>query len=102
MEVPMVVNDFLFRAESLYGPKEAVVDGDKRFTYAEFAKRCYKLAHALAGLGVAKGDRVGILSPNSHHFLESFYGPPSSAPSSSPSTTASSPPTSSTPSPTPA
>ncbi len=74
MEVPMVVNDFLFRAESLYGPKEAVVDGDKRFTYAEFAKRCYKLAHALAGLGVAKGDRVGILSPNSHHFLESFYG----------------------------
>ncbi|MXX20056.1 MAG: AMP-binding protein, partial [Dehalococcoidia bacterium] len=74
MEVPMVVNDFLFRAESLYGPKEAVVDGDKRFTYAEFARRCYKLAHGLAGLGVGKGDRVGILSPNSHHFLESFYG----------------------------
>ena len=74
MEVPMVVNDFLFRAESLYGPKEAVVDGDKRFTYAEFARRCYKLAHGLTSLGVGKGDRVGILSPNSHHFLESFYG----------------------------
>jgi fatty-acyl-CoA synthase len=74
MEVPMVVNDFLFRAESLYGPREAVVDGDKRFTYAEYARRCYRLAHGLASLGVGKGDRVGILSPNSHHFLESFYG----------------------------
>ena len=74
MEVPMVVNDFLFRAEALYGPKEAIVDEDKRFTYAEYAARCYQLAHALQGLGVGKGDRVGILSPNSHHFLEAFYG----------------------------
>ena len=74
MEVPLVVNDFLFRAEALYGPKEAVVDGAQRFTYAQFAARCYQLAHVLKGLGVDKGDRVGILSPNSHHFLESFYG----------------------------
>ena len=74
MEVPLVVNDFLFRAEALYGPREAVVDGERRFTYAAFARRCYRLAHALSSLGVAKGDRVGILSPNSHHFLESFYG----------------------------
>ena len=74
MEVPLVVNDFLFRAEALYGPKEAVVDGAQRFTYAQFAARCYQLAHALKGLGVDKGDRVGMLSPNSHHFLESFYG----------------------------
>ena len=74
MEVPMTVNDFLHRAEALYGPKEAVVDGERRFTYDQFAARCRRLAHALAGLGVGKGDRVGILSPNSHHFLESFYG----------------------------
>ena len=74
VQVPMIVNDFLFRAEALYGPKEAVVDGGARFTYREFAARCYQLAHALSGLGVIKGDRVGVLSPNSHHFLESFYG----------------------------
>ena len=31
------------------------------------------MAHALLRLGVAKGDRVCILSPNSHFFLESYY-----------------------------
>lgn len=74
MEVPLLVNDFLQRAAKLYGPKEAIVDGDKRFTYDQFASRAYQLAHALRELGVAKGDRVAILSPNSHRFLEAFYG----------------------------
>ena len=36
MEVPLLVNDFLRRASKLYGPSEAVVDGDQRFTWAEF------------------------------------------------------------------
>jgi fatty-acyl-CoA synthase len=74
MEVPMLVNDFIYRARDLYGGKEAVVDGSKRFTYSQFAERCFRLANVLTSLGVQKGDRVGILSPNSHHFLESFYG----------------------------
>lgn len=70
----MLVLDFLARAVSLYGPKEAVVDGEKRFTYEEFGKRCHQLGHALRAQGVQKGDRVGIVSPNTHHFLEAFYG----------------------------
>jgi fatty-acyl-CoA synthase len=74
MDVPLLVRDFLNRAVKLYGTKEAVVDRDQRFTYAEFGARAYQLAHALAHLGVGKGDRVAILSPNSHHFLEAFYG----------------------------
>ncbi len=77
MEVPLLVSDFLHRAMKLYGPSEAVVDGEQRWTYAEFGARAYQLAHALDALGVGKGDRVGILSPNSHHFLEAFYGPSS-------------------------
>ncbi|MDA0365315.1 MAG: long-chain-fatty-acid--CoA ligase [Chloroflexi bacterium] len=74
MEVPLLVNDFLRRAVKLYGESEAVVDGANRFSYAEYGARCYQLGHALQILGVKKGDRVGILSPNSHHFLEAFYG----------------------------
>ncbi|MPZ24650.1 MAG: AMP-binding protein [Dehalococcoidia bacterium] len=74
VEVPLLVSDFLNRAVKLYGPKEAVVDGDERFTYAQYGARSYQLAHGLAKLGVGKGDRVAILSPNSHHFLEAFYG----------------------------
>jgi acyl-CoA synthetase (AMP-forming)/AMP-acid ligase II len=74
MNVPMLVSDFLRRAVSLYGKKEAVVDGPRRFTYQEFAVRCYQLGHALRAAGLKKSDRVGIVSPNTHYFLEAFYG----------------------------
>ena len=74
MEVPLLLNDFLRRAARLYPNKEAIVDGDRRFTYREYQERCNQLAHALLALGIQKGDRVCILSPNSHYFLESYYG----------------------------
>ena len=73
MQVPLLVDDFLRRSAALYPQKTAVVDGDKRFTYGELQARVNRLSHALIGLGVGKGDRVCILSPNSHFFLESFY-----------------------------
>src|SRR4051794_9502307 len=74
MKVPLLVNDFLRRASKLYPDKIGVVDGAKRFTYRQFQDRVNQLAHALLRLGVKKGDRVCILSPNSHYFLESFFG----------------------------
>ena len=73
MHVPLLVNEFLQRAARLYGDKEAIVDGDIRLTYAEFQARANQLSHALTRLGIRKGDRVCVLSPNSHFFLESFY-----------------------------
>ena len=73
MEVPLLVDDFLRRSVKLYPAKTAVVDGDLRFTYAQLQARVNRLSHALLGLNVAPGDRVCILSPNSHFFLESFY-----------------------------
>ncbi len=74
MEVPLLINDFLRRAAKLYPTKTAIVDGELRITYREFQQRCNRLGHALIALGVGKGDRVCILSPNSHFFLEAYYG----------------------------
>ena len=74
MEVPLLVNDFLRRATHVYPDKTAIIDGAQRFTYRQFQERANRLSHALDGLGIRKGDRVCILSPNSHYFLESFYG----------------------------
>jgi fatty-acyl-CoA synthase len=74
MQVPLLVNDFLRRASRVYPDKTAVVDGERRFTYRDLQHRVNRLSNALLGLGLRKGDRVCILSPNSHHFLESFYG----------------------------
>ena len=73
MEVPLLVTDFLRRAVKLYPDQEAVVNGDLRLNYAQFGVRVNQLANALAALGVVKGDRVAILSPNSHQFLEVLY-----------------------------
>ncbi len=73
MQVPLLVDDFLQRAARLYPTKTAIVDGDLRFTYARYQERVNQLSHALLERGVGKGDRVCILSPNSHFFLESFY-----------------------------
>ena len=73
MEVPLLVTDFLDRAVRLYPEKTAIVDGDLRLSYRDFDERVDRLSNALLGLGLEKGDRVCILSPNSHFFLESFY-----------------------------
>jgi fatty-acyl-CoA synthase len=70
----LLVNDFIQRASQLYPDKTAVVDGDKRYTYREVQQRANRLSNTLLALGIHKGDRVCILSPNSHFFLESFYG----------------------------
>src|SRR5450631_488456 len=76
MEVPLTPLDFARRARKLYPQREAVVDGSQRFTYAEFLDRCDRWSGALQKLGVGKGDRVAVISPNTHAMLESFYGIP--------------------------
>ncbi|GAA3195949.1 AMP-binding protein [Actinocorallia longicatena] len=48
----------------------AAVDGDVRLTYPELDARVDRLANALAGAGVEKGDRVLWLGQNSFRILE--------------------------------
>ena len=54
----------------------AVVDGELRFTYAQFRERCDRWAAGLAGSSVGQGDRVATISPNTHQHLEQFYAIP--------------------------
>ena len=76
MQTCLTPIDFLRRARKLYGAREAVVDGDLRFSYAEFAQRCDCWSSALQRLGVTAGDRVATLAPNTHQHLEQFYAIP--------------------------
>jgi len=69
-------NDFLRRASRHFPEKLALVDEPKQFTYAELQARANRLSNALLSLGVEKGDRVAILSPNTHWMFESFFGVP--------------------------
>ena len=54
--------------------KTAIIDGERRFTYSELDSHADRFSAALAGLGVSKGDRVGILSPNCVEFEIAFFG----------------------------
>ena len=62
--------DPLKRALQIRPNEVAVIDGEKTFTYAELWERCSRLVGALQNLGAVNGDRIGILSNNSHQFFE--------------------------------
>src|SRR5271166_2287935 len=76
METPLTPLDFARRARKLHSAREAVIDGELRLTYGQFADRCDRWAAGLARLGVAKGDRVATIAPNTHQHLEQFYAIP--------------------------
>jgi fatty-acyl-CoA synthase len=76
MYIPLLINDFLGRAVRQYGKKTAVVDEDRRFTYAQFGERVNRLSNGLLRLGVRKGDRVAVIDINTHRLLELYYAAP--------------------------
>ena len=72
---PLTPLEFLARSAAVYRDRVAVVEGERRFTYAELATRVARLASALQQLGVAAGDRVAVLAPNGTLALEAHFGP---------------------------
>lgn len=64
----------LLNRHALYRPDHlAVVYGENRFTYAEFNCRVNRLAHGLRREGIAKGDKVATILPNSLELLEIYW-----------------------------
>src|ERR1700722_7455039 len=74
MNIPLTPVRFLRYAEQQYPGKTAIVCGDQRFAYAQFAERASRLAGVLREAGVQAGDRVAFLSLNCHRLLEAYYG----------------------------
>jgi fatty-acyl-CoA synthase len=68
--------DFLRRAAYVYPDKTAVVEGERRYSYLQFAERSWRLANALRSAGLRKGDRVATLLFNSAPMLEAHFGVP--------------------------
>jgi fatty-acyl-CoA synthase len=69
------VNIFSILQEAAGASSEALalVDGDRRFTYAEVFERACGLARFLESQGIRPGDRVSILEDNSHVFFEAYF-----------------------------
>ncbi|WP_178915956.1 class I adenylate-forming enzyme family protein [Natronomonas gomsonensis] len=74
MKREMLTLDFLDRAVDLYDDVTGVVAHDgTEYTYAELDDRVNRLANVLAERGIAKGDKVALLAPNTHYFIETLY-----------------------------
>jgi fatty-acyl-CoA synthase len=75
VEVPLTPLDLLARARRLFAARIGVIDGDRRWTYAEMGERCDRLGHALQrDLELEPGQVVAWLGGNTHELLEAYYG----------------------------
>jgi fatty-acyl-CoA synthase len=67
---------FLERSASVYRERVAVIDGDRRYTYAELGERVRRQASALRQAGIERNDRVAFMAPNAPPMLEAHFGVP--------------------------
>ena len=81
MQVPLMVRDYLDRAELVYGDRIAVVDEPDQpaeswgsLTYAEVGEKARAFAAGLDALGVPHGARVAMVTQNSARLFCAFYG----------------------------
>src|SRR3954468_2005103 len=66
----------LRRAVQVAAGRPAVTCGEVSLTYAETRDRCRRLVGALRGIGVEEGDRVAVVGPNCHRYLELYQAVP--------------------------
>lgn len=65
------INQLLHRTVASHSDREAVVfsESDTRLSYGDFAAAVDRFAAGLLALGIQKGDRVGIWSPNRYEWV---------------------------------
>ena len=57
-------------ADAVPADREALVVGDRRYTYRELEERSNRLAHYLAQRGIGAGDHIGLYLYNCSEYLE--------------------------------
>ncbi|MBJ7348242.1 MAG: long-chain-fatty-acid--CoA ligase [Thermoleophilaceae bacterium] len=73
---PLTPLRFLERAAEVHPQRVAIVHGERRITYREFADVATQLANALLASGVERGDRVAVLCPNTPEHLIAHFAVP--------------------------
>jgi fatty-acyl-CoA synthase len=76
MEIALTPLELAWRARRLYADRELLVDGPVRYSYSQFFDRCDRWSTVLQTFGIAPGDRVASIAPNTHAHLEFFYAVP--------------------------
>jgi long-chain acyl-CoA synthetase len=64
----------LTHAAARFGERTALVIDGRSFSFAELDSASNRLARALVGLGIGKGDRVSLFGNNSWRWIVGYYG----------------------------
>lgn len=67
------LGDLLLKAADRFPDHDAIIFPDVRLTYAELRDRSYARARSLLGLGLDRGDHIGILMPNCLDYVECLF-----------------------------
>ena len=66
---------YLAKAATVYPDQVAVIHGSLRRPWKDVYSRCRRLASALAGRGIRRGDTVAAMLPNVPAMVELHFGP---------------------------
>ena len=65
----MTIGDLLVRNATKFPERAAVVSAEGAVDYRVLNERVNRLANALIGAGLRKGDRIGVLVHNCRQFM---------------------------------
>ncbi len=67
---------FLARTAAVFPDRTAIIHGTMRQSWSRTAERCRRLASALRHAGVAPGQTVAVMAPNTPAMVEAHFGIP--------------------------
>jgi len=74
--IPLTPISFLSRTADIYGEREAIIYGNRRYTWKESNERCLRMASSLSKKGIGEGDTVAVLAFNTPEMLEAHFSIP--------------------------
>jgi acyl-CoA synthetase (AMP-forming)/AMP-acid ligase II len=69
----MNTTEFLMVTSAIAPDRPAIIFEDKQYTFTDLQVRSTRLANALQGMGVGKGDRVAYCDVNTNQCLETYF-----------------------------
>ncbi|MEL6747863.1 MAG: AMP-binding protein, partial [Pseudomonadota bacterium] len=74
--VPLTPISFLERTAAVYGQRDGVIYGARRYSWAQVLERSQRLAAGLRAHGIGKGDVVSVMAANTPEMVEAHFGVP--------------------------
>ena len=65
--------EFLMVTSAIAPERAAIVFENKKYSFADLQERSSRLANALAGMGLQKGDKLAFLEVNCNHCVETYF-----------------------------